>query len=155
VLAAKPSLLKRIWVSLPAGALAIRANTALLQATDQVGIVTARGGLLTLVNRAVDIPGRALATNWQFQQAFHVCVGIGMAVFYALIVRDPRNRVVGKSLLYATLVWLANALVVLPLIGQGLAGTRVLSIIGIEYFAQAHTIFFVLSGLLLARFSED
>jgi uncharacterized membrane protein YagU involved in acid resistance len=130
-------------------------NTAFLKAADQIGIVTARGGLLTLVNRAVDIPGRALATNWQFQQAFHVCVGIGMAVFYALIVRDPRNRVVEKSLLYAMLVWLANALVVLPLIGQGFAGTRVLSIIGIAYFALAHTTFFVLNGLLLARFSED
>jgi hypothetical protein len=155
VLAAKPSLLKRIWVSLPVGTLAIRANTALLQVADQVGIVTARGGLLTLVNRAVDIPGRALATNWQFQQAFHVCVGIGMAVFYALIVRDPRNRVVGNSLLYATLVWLASALVVLPLIGQGFAGTCVLSIIGIVYFALAHTIFSVPNGLLLASFSED
>ncbi|QTD94783.1 hypothetical protein [Burkholderia anthina] len=144
---------RRLAVSLGTGTIAILVNTALLVAADELGLITARGGLLTLINQLLHVPGNLLARNWLFQQGFHIVVGIGMALFYVLVVNDPVRRPVVKSMLFALIVWLANSLVVLPLIGQGLAGTRVLSSVGIVYFAIAHTIFFLTNGLLLSRFA--
>jgi hypothetical protein len=40
---------------------------------------------------------------------------------------------------------------VLPRIGQGFAGSRVLTARGMRVFAGAHTVFFVLNALLFAR----
>ncbi|WP_414449995.1 hypothetical protein AB4851_29980 [Burkholderia sp. 22PA0099] len=141
--------------AIAAGAIAILINVALLAIADKYGLVTARGGLLTLLNRTLHIPGNGLARNWLFQQAFHIAVGIGMAIFYAGINTRPAARPILKSLLYAAAPWLANSLIILPLIGQGIAGSRVISVPGMIYFAFAHTAFFVINGLLLARFSAE
>src|SRR5262245_31099174 len=59
------------------------------------------------------------------------------------------------GLLMALLAWLANALIVLPWIGEGIARSLYLSADGMIYFAAAHTVFFVLLALLYARFSRQ
>jgi hypothetical protein len=48
-------------------------------------------------------------------------------------------------------VWLLNAAVVLPLTGEGLAGSVHLSLAGMTWFAAAHTVFFVLLAVLYQR----
>jgi hypothetical protein len=55
---------------------------------------------------------------------------------------------------FALLVWLANAFIVLPLIGEDIAGSRYLSAAGMIYFAAAHTVFFVLLALFYAHFTR-
>lgn len=77
-----------------------------------------------------------------------------MALFYAYVLEPmlPGSALV-KGLLYALLVWLANAFVVLPWIGEGIAGSAYLSAGGMLYFAAAHTLFFVLLALLYERFT--
>ena len=151
--------------SLEAGALAIGANTALLAGADAVGFTTARGGLLRLLK---DIAGGlapfvgldgvwndvlAPATSGAFfQTAFHVVVGLLMAIFYAYVLEPVLpGRPWIKGLIYSALVWLLNAFAVLPLIGEGIAGSRQLGIAGMVGFAAIHTVFFVLLAVLYAR----
>jgi hypothetical protein len=52
-------------------------------------------------------------------------------------------------------VWLANALIVLPAIGEGLAGSRRLTLAGMAWFAAAHTLFFVAQAILYARLQQE
>jgi len=66
-----------------------------------------------------------------------------------------RARAVDGSILRFLLAWLANALIVLPWIGEGIAGSLYLSADGMIYFAAAHTAFFMLLALLYARFSRQ
>jgi hypothetical protein len=63
-----------------------------------------------------------------------------------------RDRRWYKGLVYSLLVWLTNAFIVLPRIGEGSAGSRYLSAAGMTYFAAAHTAFLGLLALLYARF---
>jgi hypothetical protein len=51
----------------------------------------------------------------------------------------------------AVAVWLANVLIVLPAIGEELAGSRRLTLAGMAWFAAAHTLFFVAQAILYAR----
>jgi hypothetical protein len=82
-----------------------------------------------------------------------VFVGLLMALFYAFVLEPVLpGRPLTKGLIYAGLVWLLNALVVLPLIGEGIAGLQALGAAGMIGFALIHTIFFVLLALLYARF---
>ena len=68
-----------------------------------------------------------------------------MAVFYVAVVRHlPPCRVWPNAVAYAMGVWLLNAAVVLPLIGEGFAGSRNLSLAGMAAFAAIHTVFFLL-----------
>ena len=48
-----------------------------------------------------------------------------------------------KGFVYAALVYLLNAALVLPLLGEGFAGIRSLTPVGIVAFAIAHTAFFL------------
>lgn len=78
-----------------------------------------------------------------------------MALFYAFalepVLRGPSWL---RGLLYAVAVWLGNALIVLPTIGEGLAGSRRLTVAGMAWFAAAHTLFFVVLAILYARLRE-
>jgi hypothetical protein len=56
-----------------------------------------------------------------------------------------------KGLQYAGLVWLINAAVLLPATGEGFAGSAHLGVAGMLWFAAAHTLFFVMLGVLFAR----
>lgn len=83
-----------------------------------------------------------------FKTGFHIAVGLGMALVYAVVVepRVPEPAWI-KGLWYALILWLMNALIILPLIGEGIAGVRHLNFAGVVYYACAHTIFFVLLAL--------
>jgi hypothetical protein len=156
---AEPS---RFGPALVAGTIAIGVNTALLSAAGAVGFVTARGGLLRLIENTGAGVATALgqASLWNdvvsrtasgphFQNAFHVCVGLLMALFYAYAVEPLLTGAAWrKGLVYAAAIWLLNAFGVLPLIGQGIAGSRSLGIAGMVGFACIHTVFFVLLAVL-------
>jgi hypothetical protein len=112
----------RIRAGIVSGFLAILVNTAMLIAADRFDIVTARGGLLTLLLKLIGPPTPRIATTWGFQQLFHLLVGVAMAVVYVVTLGGVRGGVLAKGLVAAAVVWLANACIVLPLIGQGFAG---------------------------------
>jgi hypothetical protein len=159
----------RLAVALYAGAVAITINMLLLKAADIVAVQTAHGGLLRVISplaarllepagvsawwRAVGGPGIGTAV---FQDSFHFVVGIGMALAYVLLL-EPRlsGAFWRKGLLYALVVWLLNAFVILPLSDEGIAGSAHLVLAGMLWFAAAHTAFFVLLAggveLLLSR----
>lgn len=157
----------RLALALCCGALAIDVNTALLAAVDAAGLPTAHGGVLRLLhvtilamlgNTAAGQWGRAvlmpIMTGPGFQIGFHVAVGLAMAVFYVAVVRRlPPRRVWPNVIAYAVGVWLLNAAVVLPLIGEGFAGSRTLSLAGMVVFAAIHTVFFMLMAWLYQRLS--
>jgi hypothetical protein len=154
----------RLVAALEAGAVAIGVNTALLAGADSIGFTTARGGLLRLLKDIAGglAPRVSLEGVWKdvlapatsgalFQTAFHVVVGLLMAIFYAYLLEPLLpGRPLVKGLIYAALVWLLNAFAVLPLIGEGIAGSRQLDIAGMVGFAVIHTVFFVLLAVLYA-----
>ncbi|MGG2041430.1 hypothetical protein [Burkholderia gladioli] len=138
-----------------AGIPAILVNTALLGAADAVGIVTARGGLLKLLLTLAGYdhtPG--IAGTWIFQQLFHVAVGIAMVIVYGLLLGSWRAPALLKGVLAAAIVWLLNAGMVLPMLGEGFAGSRVLTASGVAAFAVAHTLFFVVGAVLHERWKR-
>jgi hypothetical protein len=137
--------------SILAGFSAILLNTAILIAADSLHIVTARGGLLTLLVKLIGSPVPRIVTTWMFQQVFHIVVGVAMMVAYTIVFNRWYAPAFAKGLLVAAIVWLANACVVLPMIGQGFAGSRILSLAGTLTFAMAHTIFFVVGAMLYER----
>lgn len=152
----------RLEASLEAGAVAIVLNTAVLKLADFISLPTAHGGLLRLISPwfAEPMKRSGLTFLWQhtggplpnspiFQTGFHLAVGVAMAIFYAFAV-EPflGGRAVVKGLIYAAAVWLLNAAVVLPLTGEGFAGSEHLALAGMAWFAAAHTLFFVILSLL-------
>jgi lysylphosphatidylglycerol synthetase-like protein (DUF2156 family) len=139
----------RVRAGIVAGVLAGFANTTMLIVADRFHVMTARGGLLTLLLKLIGPPTPLIAMTWGFQQFFHLLVAIVMAAVYAVTLGGVRYAVLVKGLAAAAVVWLINACVVLPLIGQGFAGHRVLTPFGMCVFAVAHTAFFVLNAWLL------
>jgi hypothetical protein len=158
----------RVLVSLAAGAVAISVNTLMLAAADRFHLITARGGLLTLIVKYCSGPMQRLGlpilwsrfglprvASYPFQLAFHIMVGICMALFYAIYFAPKMRRAaLTKGALSALCVWLLNAGIILPLIGEGFAGSAVLGIWGIVYFAIAHTAFFVILAYLYERWID-
>lgn len=142
--------MSRIFTALIAGAIAIALNSLLLRAADLIPLATAHGGLLRLLQTITGIHVTATAA---FRWEFHAAVGLAMAVVYAYVLEPnlPGSPFV-KGLLYALTVWVLNAAVVLPLTGEGFAGSRHLTVAGMAWFAAAHTVFFVGLALLYARF---
>jgi hypothetical protein len=140
--------------ALLAGAVAIALNIAALAAADFVPLATAHGGLLRLL---VILMGNTLPipAGSTFQTAFHIVVGMAMALFYAFVL-EPVLRGPGwvRGLIYAAAVWLANAAVVLPATGEGFAGSRHLTLAGMVWFAAAHTLFFVVLAVLYERLRD-
>lgn len=156
---------RRATSALLAGTLAIAVNTALLAAADRIPLVTARGGLQKLLTLYVAHPlaatgaaslwaelGLPAPGSYAFQIGFHVVVGLEMALLYGLLLeRWLPGPPWAKGLAYAVTVWAANAFVVLPWIGEGVAGSQSLSPAGMAYFAAAHTVFFLLLAAVFAR----
>ncbi len=140
-----------IRASILAGFLAILVNTALLSTADHFHVVTARGGLLTLALKLMGPPAPQVAMTEWFKQLFHIMVGVAMIVAYAITLTGWRSPAIAKGLSSAVVVWLLNACVILPLIGQGFAGSYVLAPLGMLTFAVAHTVFFVLGAILYER----
>jgi hypothetical protein len=145
------SPMPRTLAALLAGAVAIALNIAALAAADLVPLATAHGGLLRLLmmltGNALPIPAGSA-----FQTAFHVVVGLAMALFYAWVLEPIlRGPSWFRGLTYAVAVWIANAAVVLPATGEGFAGSRHLTLAGMIWFAAAHTLFFVVLAVLYGR----
>ncbi|MCW8308732.1 MULTISPECIES: hypothetical protein [Acidiphilium] len=162
----RPRITRRLWTGLAAGAIAIVINSFILFAADWIPLVTAHGGLLKLIKPFVAGPLQTsgVASLWRtldlpapqtmvFKIGFHIAVGLAMAVAYAFIFEPVlRGPAWLKGLLYAAFAWIMNAFIVLPWIGEGIAGSRNLSLAGMAYFAFAHTVFFVLLAILYAQF---
>lgn len=74
-----------------------------------------------------------------------------MAVIYAVLL-EPRLRSssLAKGVIYGSAVWIVNSLIVLPLIGQGMAGVYHLKAVGIVSFAIAHFAFLLTLSVLYA-----
>ena len=158
----------RLYAALLSGAVASGANMALLGTASAAGITTAHGGLLHLFEKTVRHLAPLLhlvaqTNQWSilpvssawFQNGFHVITGLFMAIFYAYIL-DQRlyGRPLVKGLLYGTAAWLFNAFVVLPLTGEGIAGSAHLNAIGMISFAIAHMAFFEVLSVLYGCLSE-
>ena len=162
------SLRRQVSMSLLAGAIAIGINTAALAAADWIPLVTARGGLLKLLTIYVGptLSRVGVGSAWAalglpapggtpFQLGFHVVVGLAMALLYGVVLEALLpGRPWVKGVLYAAVVWIANALIILPWLGEGFAGSRNLGALGMAYFAAAHTVFFVLLAVLFAHFTR-
>jgi hypothetical protein len=72
-----------------------------------------------------------------------------MAVAYVLII-EPKlpGRPFFKGLVYGTVIWCFYAFLVLPLIGEGVAGSRNVNTVGQIVFAVAHMTFFLILTML-------
>lgn len=157
-----------LLAALAAGVIALVPNELGLQAADLFGLAIAHGGLLMVVRM---LAGKAfgligLSALWMntvlpetvgnpFQIFFHVMVGVAMAIFYAICV-DPNLRMGGllKGFWYGVIVWLLNALVVLPASGEGVAGLNTISAVGAIWFAGAHFAFFLTLGWSFDRLAR-
>ncbi|MFK3822208.1 hypothetical protein ACI2KL_08325 [Pseudomonas yamanorum] len=147
-------------IGLRAGAIAIAVNTAMLAAADELGLTTARGGLLKLIintfatksnNSGGNLTGfwiEPLANTYGFQVFFHCLVGLLMAMlFVKLASRYIKNHAWSSGLMAAFITWMINAIIVLPLLSEGFAGTQNIGPVGVTYFAVAHTTFFIILSL--------
>jgi hypothetical protein len=159
------SIPAKILHALLAGVIAIAINILLLNLCDAAGIVTARGGLQRLVRMwmggpltqigvadlwaAAGLPGPDTAL---FRNGFKISVGLAMAVFYALVFEPlvARLSTLMKGLAYALFAWVINAVVVLPLLDEGIAGARLLTALGMICFALAHTAFYLALAYIYA-----
>ena len=108
--------------ALLAGAVAIGMNTTLLAGADELGLKTAHGGLLRLLECVGDgIAARLSQAAWRdtailplvssahFEFFFHVFVGLLIAVFYAYVVEPALiGRPWAKGLICAVAVWMLN-----------------------------------------------
>jgi hypothetical protein len=125
------SMVKTIFRALVAGAIGIMINILLLNLCDAVGVVTARGGLQRLVRLWLGgtLTQIGVSDLWAalglpdpntniFKTGFKVTVGLGMAVFYALVF-EPRipGSTMPKGLAYALFAWGAERLRRSPAVG--------------------------------------
>lgn len=156
-----PRAVNRIGPALISGGIAIVINTFALKAADLISLPTARGGLLRLISPwfAPSLQASGGASLWFslggpapgtpiFGTGFHLAVGLLMALFYAFALEPVLpGGALRRGLIYAIVVWLLNAAIVLPLTGEGFAGSTHLTIAGMLWFAAAHTLFFVILAL--------
>jgi hypothetical protein len=146
----------RLIASVLAGTIAIALNMALLSFASAAGISTSHGGLFRLFTSIISRLGWSLRlidgrSNLPLspQAIFHIVTGLAMAIAYALMI-EPKlpGRAYFKGLASGTAIWCFNALLVLPLTGEGLAGSRNLNTVGLIVFAVAHMSFFLALSVL-------
>jgi hypothetical protein len=141
----------RLIAGVLAGTIAIVPNMALLSLANVAGISTSHGGLFRLFTAIITRLGWSLSLidgrgNFPLplKPYFHIATGLAMAIAYALMI-EPKlpGRAFFKGLAYGTVVWCFNAFLVLPLTGEGLAGSHNLNAVGLIVFAVAHMSFFL------------
>lgn len=154
-------------IGLTAGTIAISVNTGLLKAADWMHVDIGHGGLLELVREMIErladsdsapaarrLLSLPVFATPSFKIGFHAVIGLLMALFYTRVMEPlllpQRLAPWVKGSVYALLLWMANAAIVLPALGQGFAGSRALSIGGLLYFAFAHTVFFLILAWVTA-----
>jgi hypothetical protein len=150
--------IRRLGSALLAGLIAIIFNTLALKAADLISLPTAHGGLLRLITLGFSgvLQQSGISSVWTemgapapdsptFQIGFHLFVGLMMSIFYAFVLEPmmPWGATV-KGLAYAVGLWLINAIIILPVTGEGFAGIANLSVAGILWFAAAHTLFYMM-----------
>jgi hypothetical protein len=143
----RAGVVSRAAAALGAGSIAVLLNTLALDAARIVPVATGNGGLLrflVMLSGGLSTPAGAA-----FQTGFHIVTGLAMAFFYAFAL-EPWIRVPSwlRGVLFATAVWLLNAIIVLPGIGEGIAGSHDLPLAGLVWFAAAHTLFFLVLAIL-------
>jgi hypothetical protein len=126
-----------------AGFTAITINTIMLKFSSVFGIKAESGGLLKLViiwlPKAVSNMG--FVKTQVFWYIFHFATGAAMVIFYYLTFKKINMPVLWKGILFSLFPWLINALIVLPLLHQGVLGITKLSAEGIVYFFFANLAF--------------
>jgi hypothetical protein len=150
--------LSRLRSALLAGLIAIILNTLALKAADLISLPTAHGGLLRLITLGFSgvLQQSGISSVWTqmgapapnsptFQIGFHILVGLMMSIIYGFVLEPlmPWGATV-KGLAYAIGLWLINAIIILPVTGEGFAGIASLSVAGILWFAAAHTLFYMM-----------
>jgi hypothetical protein len=146
----------RLLAAVLASTAAIAANMAVLSFAGIAGITTAHGGLFRLFAMMLRRLGGALRLidgrrnlPLSSQAIFHIVTGLAMAVAYALMIEPLLpGRPFSKGLAYGTVIWCVNAFLVLPLTGEGIAGSRNVNTIGLIVFAVAHMTFFLALSML-------
>jgi uncharacterized membrane protein YagU involved in acid resistance len=161
VISVRPRVRHRLLTAIVSGFLATATNMAMLAALRAAGIRTAHGGLLRLlasgfirltpflgINATYREQARLLSSAGWSQSGFHILTGLLMAVVYVFFL-EPRRGVspLLRGILYGLAIWLFNSLVVLPAIGEGIAGKRHLNAAGIGGFAAAHLSYFLVLSL--------
>lgn len=150
----------RLYLGLLAGVVAITANTLVLKAAPLMAVNAESGGLLKLVllHTTPVLPAGPLPVVKAegFKLLFHYLTGLGMVGLYVLVFepRLPDNGWV-KGGLFSLLPWVLNGFVVLPLLGQGLAGGHVLTAGGMAYFFVANAVFGLVLGGLYAYLRQQ
>ena len=146
----------RLIASVLAGTIALALNMALLSFASAVGISTSNGSLFRLFTSIVSRLGWSLRLiegrinlPLSSQPIFHIVTGLAMAIAYSLMI-EPKlpGRAYFKGLAYGAVIWCFNAFLVLPLTGEGLAGSRNLNTVGVIVFAAAHMSFFLALSVL-------
>lgn len=139
----------RLLATLLASSIALAANMALLSIAGAALINTGQGGLLRLFAMMIQRLDGLSNLHLPSRAIFHIVTGLVMAVVYALMI-EPRlpGRPFSKGLVYGAVVWCFNAFLVLPLIGEGIAGSRNVNTVGLIVFAVAHMTFFLALSML-------
>jgi hypothetical protein len=129
----------RLLIALLCGALATAVNMAIMATLGAARIRTTQGGLIRLlalgVIRVAHSPGinptypteaqLLFAAAW-FQEGFHIVTGLLMAVVYVFFLElQCGSSPLLRGVLYGSAIWLLNALIVLPAIGEGIAGNTI------------------------------
>ena len=141
----------RLYYGLLAGLVAITVNTMVLKAAPLLSVNAESGGLLklALLHAKPLLPAGLLPVvkTEGFKLLFHYVTGLGMVGLYVGVVepRLPGNGWV-RGGLFALLPWALNGFVVLPLLGQGVAGVHALTPGGMAYFFVANELFGLVLG---------
>ncbi|MHB1844573.1 MAG: hypothetical protein ACYCWW_07030 [Deltaproteobacteria bacterium] len=120
-----------VGVNLPraigVGSFGALVNLAAIRLTQALGVRAGAGGLAQLVLAQLRAGGLRLPPQLGPVEAslFHVGVGIGAAIAYALVGAAllPGSKV-ARGLAFVQPMWLAQALIVLPWLGHGRFGVR-------------------------------
>jgi len=141
-----------------AGLIAICLNTLLLRFSALFSVKAEGGGLLKLLLQT----GRNFSGHYPFLRTeafalfFHYFTGFVMVYLYVYVF-EPLTTLRGwlKGSLFSLLPWLINSLVILPLLGCGIVGFKVLHASGIVYFFVANWLFGLLLGVLFNNMKTD
>jgi|GEM_PF-3070107 len=139
-----------------AGLVGILGNMAFLSAGSALGLRSESGGLLRLMLGTLGKLVPALAHHPPPTAAvwvgFHVGTGLVMVALYvSLFERRLRGPSWWRGFQFGLFPWCINAFLVLPLLGQGIAGHRVLSLGGMAWFFLANQVFAVITAVVYAE----
>lgn len=140
-----------------AGFVAICFNTLLLKISPLFSIKAEGGGLLKLILSAGrGSPGRySFLTSCEFALLFHFLTGFVMVYMYVFFF-ESITGLKGwlKGSMFSLVPWLINGFLILPLLGSGPLGIKMLSATGIAYFFVANWLFGLWLGALYDQFKR-